>query len=359
MNKFNTHHKVLIKFLFHIIFWIGVYLFYTYFLGYGSNNPKYVNRFSAFLMPVTMAISYVAIYYLIPKYLLSKKYTLFILYSASTVFISVYAIVSSVLFGLAYTSDLKTDNISPITKTLPFIVLGVYLVVLVVVSLNLVMHNYTSTIKNDELKNRILETQLKLKEQELNYLKSQIQPHFLFNTLNTLYGFAINKANETPEMILKLSNLLDYLLYQTDKPFVLLSDEINHIKDYIQLEKMRFNETLDVSFDISGKISDDIEIAPMLFIPFVENSFKHGKIVNGKLTIHIDLNVNEDTINFSVKNSVNDSSKNNSKQGIGLKNIEKRLTLMYKGNYTLTIKNNTDWYKSNLSLNYKERTNNE
>ena len=130
-----------------------------------------------------------------------------------------------------------------------------------------------------KLENKILETQLKLKEQQLNYLKMQIHPHFLFNTLNTMYGFALKKADDTPEMILKLSNLLDYLLYKVDKPFVLLADDIDHIKDYIELEKMRFNETLKIHFSTQN-ISENIKIAPMLLLPFIENSFKHGAIKN-------------------------------------------------------------------------------
>lgn len=172
-----------------------------------------------------------------------------------------------------------------------------------------------------------------------------------------MYGFALNKANETPEMILKLSNLLDYLLYQADKPFVLLSDEINHIKDYIDLEKMRFNETLNVDFNISN-LNENIKIAPMLFIPFVENSFKHGKIINGKLTVIINLHDNQNVINFSIKNSI-DETNNTSKNGIGLKNIEKRLNLLYKNNHQLSLENSTDWFSVNLSLNYTKLINNE
>jgi LytS/YehU family sensor histidine kinase len=120
-------------------------------------------------------------------------------------------------------------------------------------------------------------------------------------------------------MILKLSNLLDYLLYQADKPFVLLSDEINHIEDYIELEKMRFNDTLNIKFNVS-EYNDTIKIAPMLLIPFVENSFKHGKIVDGKLKVHITIDIHQELLLFSVKNS-SDSTKTDSSQGIGLKNI--------------------------------------
>ena len=103
----------------------------------------------------------------------------------------------------------------------------------------------------------------------------QIHPHFLFNSLNTIYGFALKKSDDAPEMILKLSNLLDYILYQIEKPQVLLTDEINHLMDYVSLEKMRFHDTLDVTFNIEN-INESTKIAPMLLLPFIENSFKHG-----------------------------------------------------------------------------------
>ena len=144
------------------------------------------------------------LYYLIPRYLLEKKQGLFVLYTIYTFIISAFLIVLSVLYGLVFLVDLKPEDTSPLTKTLPFIVLGVYLVVLIVVMLGMVMHNYKSTIKNEDLKNRFLQSQLQLKEQELKFLKMQIHPHFLFNTLNTLYGFALKKSDDAPNMIFKI-----------------------------------------------------------------------------------------------------------------------------------------------------------
>ena len=194
----------------------------------------------------------------------------------------------------------------------------------------------------------IQKTQLKLKEQELNYLKMQIHPHFLFNTLNTMYGFALKKADETPEMILKLSNLLDYLLYQVDKPFVSLNDEINHINDYIELEKMRFNDTLHINFETENILADT-KIAPMLLLPFVENSFKHGSLKKGVLNVSIKLYCKKKSLFFEIKNTstINAISEN----GIGLDNIKKRLDLLYKDQYTLTINNENGLFKVNLKLN--------
>ncbi|WP_291796286.1 sensor histidine kinase, partial [Lutibacter sp.] len=269
--------KYSVEVILHLIFWGVVYFFYTYFLGYGSNNTNYVNRFSAFLMPITIGISYFFLYFLIPNYLLKRKRILFLLYSTYTFIISVFLIILSILYGLVFLIELNSNDASPLTKTLPFIVFGVYFVVLIVVSLSLIKHNYNSIVNNENLKNKILETQLQIKDQELRFLKMQIHPHFLFNSLNTIYGFALKKKDEAPEMILKLSNLLDYILYQIEKPQVFLKDEINHILDYVSLEKMRFHDTLEVKtiIDVSN---NTIQIAPMLLIPFVENAFKHGDI---------------------------------------------------------------------------------
>ncbi|MDP5082056.1 MAG: histidine kinase [Winogradskyella sp.] len=210
--------------------------------------------------------------------------------------------------------------------------------------------NIVASKKTKLLETKILETQLKLKEQELNYLKMQIHPHFLFNTLNTMYGFALKKADETPEMILKLSNLLDYLLYQVDKPFVSLTDELNHIEDYISLEKMRFNDTLNVNFRKDLHL-ESIKIAPMLLIPFVENSFKHGTIKNGVLTIDIKIKTSTNEILFVIKN--NSSNDLNYKEGIGLENIKKRLELLYPNQYHLLINTDENDFEVSLKLNPK------
>jgi hypothetical protein len=162
-----------------------------------------------------------------------------------------------------------------------------------------------------------------------------------------MYGFALKKADETPEMILKLSNLLDYLLYQVDKPFVLLKDDINHIEDYIALEKLRFNETLDITFTTKN-ISDSATIAPMLLLPFIENSFKHGVIKNGLLTIKILLSCKDNNVLFSIENTSSNST--DTSKGIGLENLQKRLSILYKDAYKLDITNVNDIFKVNLKL---------
>ena len=308
MLSFGKIKEYAFKLIVQSFFWVIIYFFYNYFLGFGSNQKTYIQLFSAFLMPITMTISYFVVYFLVPKYLLKKLYKSFILYTIYTLILSIYAIILSVLFALVYLADLNPENASPITKTLPFIILGVFFVVLIVVTLSLILHNYKSIVKNEDLKNKILQTQLQLKEQELKLLKMQIHPHFLFNSLNTIYGFALKKGDEAPEMILKLSNLLDYILYQIEKPTVFLENEINHLEDYITLEKLRFHDTLQVNL-IKQSAVENINIAPMMLIPFVENSFKHGAIVNGVLVINILIKKIDDTLLFEVENSIIEKSK--------------------------------------------------
>ena len=334
--------------LLHIIFWCGVLLFFTYFFGVGSKNFNDTLAFSLFLMPITIATTYVSIYKLIPDYLITKRYILFGLYSLYTFIVSVYLIMVSIFFSLIYIAQFNYEAMNPVTKNILFVATGVYMVVLLVSAFTLLKLNLKNSEETKILETKILETQLKLKEQELNYLKMQIHPHFLFNTLNTMYGFALKKADETPEMILKLSNLLDYLLYQVDKPFVSLNDEINHINDYIELEKMRFNDTLHINFEIEN-ILVDTKIAPMLLLPFVENSFKHGSLKKGILNVSIKLYCKKKSLFFEIKNTSNTNAI--SENGIGLDNIKKRLDLLYKDQYTLTINNENGLFKVNLKLN--------
>ncbi|MBN2663365.1 MAG: histidine kinase [Bacteroidales bacterium] len=235
------------------------------------------------------------------------------------------------------------------SKNYIFILILVYLVVFIVSFMSLLNNNFKTISRNKELENIILETELQSKMQELDFLKRQIHPHFLFNTLNTIYGFALKQSNNTPKLILKLSNLLDYILYQANKPKVSLNEEILHIKEYIELEKMRFQDTLKISFNFN-KIDKNIQIAPMLFIPFVENSFKHGSIMNGYLNIDLEINLNNNQLVFFIKNTFRNDNYENSDGGIGLKNIQKRLELLYKDNYELKIKNEDNIFSVFLKI---------
>ena len=288
------------------------------------------------------------IYHLIPNYLLKKKYRLFVLYIVYLLIVLLFVIEGTVLIGFTFYFNLDYQIMPNLTKSFPVMVVCVMLIVSLISGIKLIQHNYKSILKNEDLKNKILQTQLQLKKQELSMLKMQIHPHFLFNSLNTIYGFALKKADEAPEMILKLSNLLDYILYQIEKPTVSLENEINHLEDYISLEKLRFHDTLEVNL-IKGDDISEMYIAPMLLIPFVENSFKHGAIIDGSLAIMIAVKRNSEMLFFEVENSV--LEKTNDSTGIGLENIKKRLEMLYPNAYTLEINRTDKLFKVQLAIN--------
>ena len=332
---------------FHILVWFLVWFFFRSFFSVGSENKDFIFSFSV-ILTITSAIgSYMMIYHLIPNYLLKKKYRLFVLYIVYLLIVLLFVIEGTVLIGFTFYFNLDYQIMPNLTKSFPVMFVCVMLIVSLISGIKLIQHNYISILKNEDLKNKILQTQLQLKEQELKLLKMQIHPHFLFNSLNTIYGFALKKGEETPKMILKLSNLLDYILYQIEKPSVSLENEIYHLQDYISLEKLRFHDTLQVNL-IKESAVENINIAPMMLIPFVENSFKHGAIVNGVLVINILIKKIDNTILFEVENSIIEKSK--SEGGIGLENIQKRLKMLYPNAHTLEINENDQRFKVSLTL---------
>ncbi|QCX40828.1 histidine kinase [Aureibaculum algae] len=344
----NLLHKS--KFIpIHFLVWVVVWFFFVYFFSYNSDNTSYVTWFSSFLLPIAIVTTYFMVYYLIPKYLLTKKYFLFILYSLYMSVFSTVLILIAIYVSFIFLSNMEIKKMPPMSRNFVFVLILVYLVVAIFSFISLLNHNFKTISKNKALENKILETQLQIKNQELQYLKKQIHPHFLFNTLNTIYGFALKQSKDTPEIILKLSNLLDYILYQVNKPKVSLKEEIAHIKEYIELEKIRFQDTLKVSF-IADEIPETIQIAPMLLIPFVENAFKHGHLIDGFLNIEIVIWFSDGNLNFTIKNTTiqNEATKEN--DGIGLKNIKKRLDILYIDNYTLNISEFEGWYNVNLNV---------
>lgn len=342
-----NHTRKLRIVLSHILLWTIVWLFFHYFLGYNTEDVVYVRWFTSLLLPLTMIVTYLMIYRLIPRYLLAKEYLRFALYSFYLLVLSSY-IITLILYGtLILLLDFDVTLMPPMSKNFLFILILVLLVVGAVSSINILSNNFKISSSNKELKNKILAAQLELKEQELNNLKSQIHPHFLFNTLNTIYGMALSQSKQTPELILRLSNLLDYILYQVSKPAVGLKEELLHIQEYVELERIRFKDTLKVVFDLHD-IDPTIQIAPMILIPFVENAFKHGMISDGYLRVFISIDVEENMFKFSVKNTSGEVEVDNNKGGIGLENIRKRLEHLYNDDFRLDINQDEEFHSIEL-----------
>jgi LytS/YehU family sensor histidine kinase len=194
------------------------------------------------------------------------------------------------------------------------------------------------------------------KEAELKLLKAQLNPHFLFNTLNNLYGLSVIKSDKLPSLMLKLSDLLRYSLYETSAVLVPLEKEIKYLENYISLEKIRLEDKTDIKFEVSGNVSS-IKIAPMLFIVFVENAFKHLGILNdGTSSVFVKITENNDEIHFSCTNTIDETETQNhelekGKSGIGLQNAKKRLSLLYTDKHQLKIEKKANVYAVNLKLN--------
>jgi LytS/YehU family sensor histidine kinase len=185
---------------------------------------------------------------------------------------------------------------------------------------------------------------------EVNNLKSQIAPHFLFNTLNNLYGLAVDKSDKLPDLMLRLSDLLRHSLYETQKPLVSLKEEINILKSYINLESLRLEDDLELEFDNSITEGTGHQIAPLILIVFVENAFKHAKLVQpAPVNIFIKLRLTNDVFILTIKNNYIDAPKN-SANGIGLTNVKRRLEVLYPGKHQLSITNDGSFYTVTLQL---------
>lgn len=187
---------------------------------------------------------------------------------------------------------------------------------------------------------------------ELNFLKAQINPHFLFNTLNNLYYLAFSKSDNTTTVIEKLSQMMRYMIYDSNHPKVPLDKEIEYMKNYISLEQLRLNNQVPIRFKIEGN-TENKWIAPLIFITFLENAFKHGlnnHTADAWVNVSIKLNGNQCT--YLVENSklppANDTKEG--KSGVGLQNVQRRLELSYPGQYTLTVSDNADRYAVQLNI---------
>ena len=339
--------KTLKKLSLHLLFWMVVWFFFSSFFSVGSKNENFIFWFSSILSAIAIASSYVFVYYLIPNFLIAKKHRQFVLYTFYAGVFIVCAVLMTVVFGFVFFYNLEFQQMPALTKNSGVILVCVLLIIALTSAFKILKDTYKSLDEKKTLQNKFLQTQLQLKEQELKFLKMQIHPHFLFNTLNTLYGFALKKSEKAPEMILKLSSLLDYILYQVDKPLVLLQDEIRHIEDYVSLEKSRFQESLQITFN-KDLIDEKLEIAPMLLLPFVENAFKHGTQIDGVVAVNINLKVDENELNFTIENSAKNNK--NSKKGIGLENIKKRLEMLHPKKHFLEILQEDKVFKVNLKI---------
>jgi two-component system LytT family sensor kinase len=202
-------------------------------------------------------------------------------------------------------------------------------------------------------KKEMAEEQQRRTELELTFLKSQISPHFLFNTINNLYGLAVTKSEKLPNLMLQFSDILRYSLYETNQQYVLLSKEVEYMKSYIELEKIRIGNRLDLTINLNENSIQHIYIAPIILVVFVENAFKHSKsVIDERIKINFDLHIDEDWIVFTSSNNFTRTEKD-AASGVGLQNVIKRLDYLYPDQYSLNMGCTNNFYTSTLRIKAK------
>lgn len=341
-KKLFSEFRIPIRY--HFLFWLVYFVFNFFRFATINNDYWYSLKSNLIEFPLNIIITYFTIYYLIPQYILKKKYLEFFL-----LFMFSLGLFYLTRTGLNYI--LVTENIWPEAQgnQEPFtiihiveLVIGAIYVIALVSAIKLTYDWVNEKKRNDDLQRMQLET-------ELNFLKTQIQPHFFFNTLNNLYALVIKQSPNAPNVVLKLSEIMQYVLYEVKEPKISLMKSINYLYSYLELEKLRYGDRVKSEISIDGNI-DDIEIPPLLFLPFIENCFKHGTKHQEDIKVHIDFVVKDNYLYFTVTNNFVKQDADTTKHGIGLKNVERRLQLLYGSAYGLKTKSKGNEYIVNLKL---------
>jgi len=329
------------RILWHFVFWLVFITFFS--LVYGFFEDDYGRQF---LIQLTDAVVqapavYFTIYFLMPRFLFKEKYMefflsiVFVILGFSTLIWIDYVFIQQPLFWPESDYQPTLINIGKILKNTT----KIYPVLVLAIVIKWFKYWYKEQKANQQLASEKLQA-------ELRFLKAQVHPHFLFNTLNNLYALTLKQSKEAPEVVLKLSDLLNYMLYECNADTVPLSKEIKLVKDYISLEKIRYGKRLNISFNVRGEVESKM-VAPMLILPFVENCFKHG--VSEELDeswVNIDLEMKGQTLTLKVENSKSKNGEREDrfeyKEGIGLNNVKRRLELLYGDSHNLDLHDDED-----------------
>lgn len=337
-------------FLRHLSFWVVIVIYEVLNEGW-----KFQDKFSLepipemfSIIPIAIILTYCNLYVLMPLYYFTGTYfaygiTLIMLLLAGGALQRFCSYVIWVPLGeiynpLSYQSDIKYYwSIVRILRN-SFLFFPIVIVAML-------LRIMREAVKKEK---RFLEMERQKTIAELNLLKAQINPHFFFNTLNSLYALTLKKSEKASEVVLRLSDLMHYILYEASADKVLLKDEIKHLEGYIYIEKMRFSDRLDLSFQYSGDLEGK-SIFPLLLLPFIENAFKHG-IANHAGWVTISINVLENELFLKVENSFQ-KVQAEKPHGIGLVNVKRRLDLTYGEKYELVIHKFEDVFEIELKIN--------
>lgn len=338
----------------HILFWICIFLYFALTANmdyYGGGYTQLINIYTI-IVGMQIITAYAIINVLVPRFLNTKKTAWFIFWLI-ILLMGVYALYTTLKvyyydpkFFEFYSEESKKYSSQPYVDRLLDVQVFLSKAIKFITPAALLL--MTRFYNNQQ---KLLQLNEQKKTAELSALKHQLNPHFLFNTLNNLYALALKKADETPEVISKLSDILDYMLYRCNDKFVALDKEIELIENYLTLEKVRYGKRVAVTFD--NKVTTPVKIAPLLLLTFIENAFKHGVSEELKQAkIDISIKVEDAKIFFTIFNTIPKTAAytSNGDAAIGLRNVKKQLELLYPNAHILDIDKTLDSYTVNLTL---------
>ncbi|MEM6628062.1 MAG: sensor histidine kinase [Bacteroidota bacterium] len=337
----------------HLLYWGSFFLMYTLLASLNPGPLIYQIIYYLSLLPAQVLAAYTLVYYLYPKLFLGKKYVAFAISCLLAVYVfSALARICSIYvaepvfrenFEQESLGDILGDPLYLFSVYFP----GVYITAFLMLAIKVVKERF-------EEKHRLEVLEKEKIASELKFLKAQINPHFLFNTLNNLYALTLAKSDAAPLVVMKLSELLDYILHESSSNRIPLSKEVEMIKSYIELEKLRYGNALALGFT-HAILQPDIPIAPMILLSMVENAFKHGVSPNPEgATVEINLVTDTDLLQFTVINSIpqlpNSYETPHKRNGLGSTNINRQLELNYPKMYTLDTKGDAHTYTLELTI---------
>ncbi|MEM7109369.1 MAG: sensor histidine kinase [Bacteroidota bacterium] len=320
----------------HSAFWVLSFCFIGSYFSI-SNTLKAIDFVYALFFHISLVpLVYINLKVLIPKFLNSKQYVIY--FAGAVLNIGLAIAIHELAFELLIPALPLDYYIVSFTDTILLgMMYGIYTLL-------------TALLKLSRSWFRIKELEKENTELALSTLRFQINPHFLLNSLNSIYALALQKSEATPEVILKLSGMLKHILYGETGNKISLQQEVNYLTHYVELQKLRFEENADIRFKSTGDFKNH-EIAPLILITFFENSFKHG--VSGKVAgayAHFDLNLSGNGLSLRAVNSKGKTNNAPGEGGIGLENVKKRLQLLYKDRHSLEIEENKTMFKIYLTL---------
>ena len=338
----NFNRKILKRntILIHLLIWVVILLLPFIFSNEnqrtGDPDDIAFRNLNTATIIFWMGLFYMNAGLLVPSFIYKKKYILYILSSLGL--FGVIMLLHGSLFPWLVPSHRFNFFRSSAHNLIPF-------------AFTMAVSTTYKILKDKMRADAIASEQLKENlKSELSFLRSQISPHFLFNVLNNIVAMVRIKSDELEPTVIKLSSLLQYMLYETDEEKVLIKNEVEYLQSYIDLQQMRFSSKLNmqVNFDVKEEWES---IEPMLLVPFIENAFKHGNGLQKNPEIHIFLKVENGQLDFEVKNKFVPLDKSKDRiSGIGLSNVRRRLALLYENKHTLQVEQSGDWFTVNLHI---------